>query len=121
MKHLKKFNEAFITVDGYYELKKFCKDHLAYIIDKGFTFVVDATPLSNTDVEITISNDEGWFLWEEVEDDIIPFLQMLDRKYKIKSVVFTNNGPKPNKDIISLKKIVKGIKIEGVVSLKIIL
>jgi hypothetical protein len=108
-----KFNEAFITVDGYYELKKFCKDHLAYLIDRGFKFDVDVTPLSNTDAEITITNDEGWFLWKDVEDDIIPFLQMLDRKYKVKSVIF-------GKDIRTLKQIVKGINIIGNGDLKIV-
>lgn len=113
MKHLKKFNEAFITVDGYYELKKFCRDHLAYLIDRNFNFLVEATPLSNSDLVITITNEEGWFLWKEVEDDIIPFLQMLDRKYKVKSVIF-------GKDIRTLKQIVKGINIVGTGDLKII-
>jgi hypothetical protein len=96
MIHLKKFNEAFITVDGYYELKKYFKDHLAYLTDKGFTFEFDATPLDKkSDSEITINrSSKEYFMWNDIEDDIIPFLQILNKKYKIKSVIVNKDSNK---------------------------
>jgi hexokinase len=97
MIHLKKFNEAFITVDGYYELKKYFKDHLAYLTDKGFTFEFDATPLDKkSDSEITINrSSKEYFMWNDIEDDIIPFLQILNKKYKIKSVIVNKDSNAP--------------------------
>jgi len=77
MKYLRSFNES-ITDD----LEIFCKENLAYLIDEGFKVNVDRT---HKEVKIRIHNFyfPNWtkFTWDDVKDDVIPFLEILSDKY----------------------------------------
>lgn len=77
MKHLRKFNEA-VELDEY-ELVKFMKDNLAFIIDDGFRFSIN-----NGTVDIfkgyNGSNYKG-FKWDKIKYDIIQFFELLDNSF----------------------------------------
>lgn len=92
-KHIKPFKES-INIG---ELKTFCTDHLAYLLDIGFRVMVD-------DNYMTIFNDnkgrawnERTFIWNDVKDDIIPFLIIIKEKFNYKTVYLDyymdENGP----------------------------
>lgn len=93
MKYLKKFNEgsltSTLTTEMVADLRDFCRDHLAYLIDEGFTVRVTPTFYGNEcDIfifkEVTerftdiVTND-----WSSIKDQIIPFLYMLNKHYTI--------------------------------------
>jgi hypothetical protein len=93
MRYLKKFNEgsltSTLTTEMVGELRDFCRDHLAYLIDEGFTVRVTPTFYGNEcDIfifkEVTerftdiVTND-----WSSIKDQIIPFLYMLKKHYTI--------------------------------------
>jgi hypothetical protein len=74
MKYLKKFNEnsdSFST-----ELESFCKEYLAYIIDRGFEVVVKGK-------YIIIASQKIEFNWIDIQDDFLSFYEMLKTKYSL--------------------------------------
>ncbi len=80
MKHLKKFNESI----DYTELRKFCDENIAFLIDKGFhIYIRENRYADGTYVGITKKKGDGYFDWEEVKYDIIPFLVMLHNKFVV--------------------------------------
>ena len=86
MRYLRRFNES-ITDD----LEIFCKENLAYLIDEGFKVDVGIYKIGYSDsmldnqVKIEIHNFyfPNWtkFTWDDVKDDVIPFLEILRDKY----------------------------------------
>ena len=78
MRYLRKFNES-ITDD----LQSFCNDNLAYIIDEGFRVKVDRYEDNQVKIEIHKFYFPNWtkFTWDDVKDDVIPFLDILRDKY----------------------------------------
>lgn len=78
MRYLRKFNES-ITDD----LQSFCNDNLAYLIDEGFRVKVDRTENNQVKIEIHKFYFPNWtkFTWDDVKDDVIPFLDILRDKY----------------------------------------
>lgn len=78
-------------VSGFEGLEDFCKDNLAYIIDEGFKINVDMPShkdemtLMDPRVKITIHKfnfpNFTKFNWNYVKDDVIPFLELLNKKY----------------------------------------
>lgn len=94
MKHLKRFNESI----DYTELLKFCDDSLAFLIDKGYHIDITENRYSGGgDVSITKNKGDGFFDWEEVKYDIIPFLVMLHNKFVVYNINIgiIDNDPVP--------------------------
>ena len=89
MIYLKKFNES--NSNKVEEIKKFCEENLAYLIDAGFSLKYldysshDNRELLNIDYQSIGLNvflvRNSTFKWDEVVNDFVPFLQMLDDKY----------------------------------------
>ncbi len=90
----------YISFENKYDLlKEFCDDNLAYLKDAGFVYKVDESVVnhydSNQEVCIKIiRRDLNEFTWEDVKYDLIPFVQLLRRKYSMKRKfrIFTNNS-----------------------------
>lgn len=106
------------------ELKQFCSDNLAYLIDDGFSFDIklstNPTITYNSYFEAKISytrsklfnsividkknmkREDKMFNFEDIIDDIIPFILTLDEKYTIKSIIYTygTKGAKKLKDFV---------------------
>lgn len=125
MKYLKLFNES---IDTYKEkIIEFCNDHLAYLIDIGFKIeVVDFyDSLYGVVYEINIHKEDSRgatkYDWVDVNDDIIPFLTMLDTKYHIIKTEITYLDLKNWSDIereLSIEEIEKDeIDIENINSI----
>lgn len=80
----------YISFENKYDLlKEFCDDNLAYLKDAGFVYKVDESVVnhyySNQEVCIKIiRRDLKEFTWEDVKYDLIPFVQLLKRKYSMK-------------------------------------
>ncbi len=93
MKYLKRFNESKLGD----ELEDFCKEYLAYLTDEKFECYVNSNNI-NTHITILDRNSDGTcrrFYWSEIEDDFIPFLQILSERYVIayKNVVLQGYEP----------------------------
>lgn len=80
MKHLKRFNESYNS--SVTELKKFCNDYLAYLIDAGFEIDVSNTSIGK-DYIISIYPNDHHFYFKDIENDFIPFIILLDKKYTL--------------------------------------
>jgi hypothetical protein len=83
MKYLKKF--LLTEKIDINELQNFCSDNLAYLIDEGFEFKIKD---GNGYTYITISKNHFeqlsnyyTFEWNEIKEDIIPFIIYLYDKY----------------------------------------
>lgn len=88
MKYIKTFNESVYQNQFDNELSKFCKEYLVYIIDRNFEVHVQKDRKGNTKIEIykkSKTNPYTNFTWNEVKYDFIPFFQILDTKYELKS------------------------------------
>ncbi len=84
MKYLKLFNES-IDINKE-ELIEFCDNHLAYLIDIGFKIeIVDSYDrFYGVVYEIKIHKSApNKYNWVDVNDDIIPFITILDTKYHL--------------------------------------
>jgi hypothetical protein len=92
MKYIKKFilNES---VDPLQDIQEFCNDHLAYLLDKGLYCEINPTYSSQSKNNIikyliTIKkngkddNHSRLFYWEDIKDDLIPFIIFLYNKYE---------------------------------------
>ena len=116
MKYLKLFealDTACITRTD--ELKKFCTENLAYLIDNNFSFIVrvsrEAQIQSDSNFQTTIkypSNSKydtiiveklitskvysEVFDFNEFSDDLVPFILFLNEKYGINSIFLTTNA-----------------------------
>ena len=99
MKHLKKFNESLNKQD----LQDFCESSLAYMLDDDFKISCDNMPSKiQTEFIITITKlnitgtwaPSGWdtFFYPDYKDHLIPFIQLLSRRYTLES--FNNNNNK---------------------------
>jgi hypothetical protein len=93
MRYLKKFNEgsltSTLTTEMVGELRDFCRDHLAYLIDEDFTVQVIPT-FYGTECDVFIFKevkerftDIVTTEWSSIKDQIIPFLYMLNKHYTI--------------------------------------
>lgn len=69
------------------ELKKFTSNHLITMVDDGFNIYCMNT--TNSDYVITIKRpDNSIYKWNDTKDDMIPFLEILKKNYKIQSIQF---------------------------------
>ena len=118
MKYLKLFEAS--RTD---ELKQFCNDNLAYLIDDGFSFDIklstNPTITYNSYFEAKINytrnrlfntiiidkknmKKDKMFNFEDIIDDIIPFILSLDEKHTIKNIIYTygTRGAKYLRDFV---------------------
>ncbi len=93
MKHLKRFNEALDKSGNRAlfrafkaELKEFCEDNLAYLLDEVAEVNVsdssdwdEYSTVVEDDVKLTISLYRHPSTWDEIKNHIIPFLIRLDK------------------------------------------
>lgn len=77
MKHLKRFNEA--TENFREELRDFCENNLAYLLDEGRLLIEDSRD-NLVRVQLNLDRDKDW---DEIKDQIIPFFIRLTNKYEV--------------------------------------
>ena len=105
MKHLKRYsvihtlleksNEG-LNDNEVAELRDFCETSLAYLLDEGYQvdineYIAPRDEWSDGfDVDLNLPNgrlEHGYagstFLWDDIKDYYIPFLQLLSRRYKL--------------------------------------
>lgn len=75
MKYLKLYNESYSKND----LEEFCNDNLAFILDMGFRLSIHS--FKNNIISMTCIDDKGVLL-SEINNDFIPFLELLKLNYK---------------------------------------
>jgi hypothetical protein len=94
MRYLKTFENLNYFSSGINEIKTFIKNNLAYILDEGFTYKVNFREYGgriNYTVIIHKIEQKGnyrnqvIFNWDDVKDDLIPFLELLNEKYTLDS------------------------------------
>jgi hypothetical protein len=103
MRHLRKFNEAVELSE--YELEKFMKDNLAFIVDDGFRFSINTSRVNGpTKCSVDIFkgyNEKGHYVgfkWDKIKYDIIQFFELLDnsflleKNYRKKSIHIYNDA-----------------------------
>ena len=94
MKHIKTFNEAITWNPEEFkqELKEFCEDNLAYILDDSDLYVTNVSDWDEYSSwqedlhKIRLSFNRKSKKWDEIKDHIIPFLIRLNREYEVNSV-----------------------------------
>ena len=88
MKHLRRFNEAVYGVD---EVKEFCGNNLAYLLDDDTYQFSVTSQMSGYRVSPSyyfslykVGNGAYDIInWNDIKDQVIPFLHMLIREYSI--------------------------------------
>ena len=107
MKYLKSFNENKVNyIDN---LKSFCDNHLAFLIDNGF-MVKPHSKKNDYCIEIIKGWDNGRFIsvtdfnLGDIKDDFIPFFEMLSNKYTIESCNFRGDMETLNTRDISISE-----------------
>jgi len=88
MKHLKMFKESLDEddkLDYLFELRDFCDNSLAYLLDDGYEVDVFNDRLSITHIALSLpgNNSSDEFYWNDIKDYYIPFLQLLSRRYNL--------------------------------------
>lgn len=79
MKHIKPFNE---NVDSF-ELKDFCENNLAYLLDDGVQVDITNTGPFNGIALFECRITSNYKEWSSIKDHMIPFLTRLQNKYNI--------------------------------------
>ena len=105
MKYLKKFNESKSNSDKMREVKEFCNNNLAYLIDEGYYLMYSTVSSfeefnnseSSTKCGISLWKYSGFMKWSEISDDFIPFLEVLDDKYGLVKLEPTSKRDKYSK------------------------
>ncbi len=73
------------------DIREFCNMHLSYLIDDGFQIIVTKNSfLSHIDKSVyvivnVLKDGSSIFKWEDVKDEIIPFLNVFGRNFKIQT------------------------------------
>jgi hypothetical protein len=82
MKYLKPFNESLKEETEL--LQEFCDMNLAYLVDEGFKTTIDSYTNSKIIYFTKVGNkyESETFEWDEIKNSFIPFLTLLDRKYR---------------------------------------
>lgn len=89
MKYLKTFEARKTSDEIIAELKEFCDDHMAYLMDEGFDYKVSShannSALPMFRIVITRKEDgkELFFRIKEIEDQLLQFLEFLKNDYTI--------------------------------------
>jgi hypothetical protein len=78
MRYLKTF-ESILSKD----IKKFCEDNLAYLVDIGFSIDISEDRHYDNAYSIYITNKDNSFKWDDIKYDFIPFFELLNLKHHI--------------------------------------
>jgi len=94
MKHIRKFNESVYNVQD--ELTEFTNNSLAYLIDDGINIIVENWNTVTEEYRILLMVwpiGHGKTKWDNMKDDVIPFLTVLNTRYNLITVkiAYTNN------------------------------
>lgn len=90
MRYLKLFNESNDTFED--ELQEFCNNNLAYLIDMGFKVIVtnyyghDSQRCYQVKLYKNVKGSYVYYTWDDINDDFIPFLTILNKKYIITEI-----------------------------------
>jgi hypothetical protein len=82
------------------DLADFVEDHLAYLIDDGFSVKTTDSHLYGSGYtkirieleELLNSEHDKDFNWDQIEDKFVPFIYMLNRDYSISEIKFFYEG-----------------------------
>ena len=102
MKHLKKFNESINKLfennnleELEEEVRNLCESSLSFLYDKGFEpFVTDVEDMILIElskyetINGELDNTLLTYSWDEIKEEFIPFMEMINEKYKIQEIVF---------------------------------
>ena len=105
MKHLKKFNESINKLfennnleELEEEVRNLCESSLPFLYDNGFEpFVTDVEDMILIELSKyeTINGEQDntllTYSWDEIKEEFIPFMEMINEKYKIQEIVFYEN------------------------------
>ena len=105
MKHLKKFNESINKLfennnleELEEEVRNLCESSLSFLYDKGFEpFVTDVEDMILIElskyetINGELDNTLLTYSWDEIKEEFIPFMEMINEKYKIQEIVFYEN------------------------------
>ena len=82
MKHIKSFNESkrFSFAN---ELREFCKNNLAYIVDEGFEYYTGS--VNDGEILLFISGSK-YIKFNDILPDFIPFIELLSEKVDINDI-----------------------------------
>lgn len=70
-------------------LEELCNDYLAYLKDDGFKTLIKKFSWSNGGYIIVIYKDKFFkFTWEQIKDQLIPFLQVLNEEMQVYKIEF---------------------------------
>ena len=86
MKYIKKFNESAYAITPTI-IRKEAKDHLAYLLDDK-----DWQVLVTNSTKDGKNNSDDFYIyisWSDVKDDILQYLELASKKYKILGGKFT--------------------------------
>jgi hypothetical protein len=114
MKFIKKFNESKIDL---HDVKKYCNECLAYLIDEGFVVNVTSPGFYYYQIEFIKENKQS-FSFDVIKDDFIPFMEAIQNKYEILGLEKTNtyniviNGIKSSKQYYYMDLIDEKISID---------
>ncbi len=79
MRYLKTFESKTEEED----IRKFCEDNLAYLIDSGFRIDIVWQDMNYYDIYLIKDKLNDSFQWSDIKYDFIPFFEELNRKYEI--------------------------------------
>jgi len=94
MKHLKRFNEDINQLSPLNELQDFCETNLAYLMDDGAEIEVVEDKRGNVKIRIILAKEASNRVhWDQIKDQMIPFLIRLTNKYELSKEAFCDVVP----------------------------
>jgi hypothetical protein len=79
MRYIKRF-EGLITESAKTDLEEFCEINLAYLLDEDYKVTIKVTPFGEFTIDFQSNSS---FVWNDIVDQFIPFLQRLSNEYTI--------------------------------------
>ena len=99
MKHLKRFNEDINQLSSLNELQDFCETNLAYLMDDGAEIEVVEDKRGNVKICISLAKEASNRVhWDQIKDQMIPFLIRLTNKYELSTEPFETGHIKSKGD-----------------------
>ena len=90
MKHLRRYNKS---KEARHELLDFCSMYLAYLLDDGWTISISNYSEESYMIYLNIPEmSEEAIRWGDVKNNILPFIELLSRKYGSTCSVSRNGG-----------------------------
>jgi hypothetical protein len=102
MKYLKKYNESVDNKDSKELLTKISNECLAYLLDDGYQLRFSYSDLCwYNGIDFRINKPEfERFTWKDIKDDFIPFIEIINDKFKILDQITNNEITKVSQPFI---------------------